>query len=135
MSLKIITGELGYMLDIDGIESESHRYGHAIVAAGPSGTMYAAYMKDADEKPQLYRLVPVDSLHEEAILDEDVEGGYVEDLMYDDDDDDDDDECDGDGDGDGDEVEDEAEGEDDDDDDDDDDNDEGGDSVEVSVKG
>jgi hypothetical protein len=124
MSLKIITGELGYMLDIDGIESESHRYGHAIVAAGPSGTMYAAYMKDADEKPQLYRLVPVDSLHEEAILDEDVEGGYVEDLMYDDAEDD---ECDGDGDGD--EVEDEAEGE-----DDDDDNDEGGDSVEVSVK-
>lgn len=99
--IKILTGEKGYMLDIDGIESEAHRYGHAIVAAGPSGALYAAFMKDADEKPQLYKMTPVDSLHEECILDEDEEGGYVEDPMYEDDDEEGEDEDGEDGDGDG----------------------------------
>ncbi len=91
MSLKIYTGEKGYMLDIDGIESEAHRYGHAVITAGPSGALYGCLITDPDEgKPQLYKLMPVDSLHEEVILDEDTDGGYVEDGMYDEGEDEDD---------------------------------------------
>lgn len=105
--LKIITGEKGYLIDIDGIESDAHRYGHAIISAGPSGTLYGSLITDPDGgKPQLYKLTPVESIHEDVMLDADEDGGYIEDAMYEDGED-----------GEGDDAEAEDEGEDDDDDD------------------
>jgi hypothetical protein len=123
--LKIVCGEKGYMLEIDGIESPAHIYGHACITGGPSGTLYAACpMKEPGptDKVQLYKLTPVDCLVEKGVeLEEDVEGGYVEDAMYEDEDEgeDEDEEA-------GAEVEVEAETEDEDDDDDDEDDDEDG---------
>ena len=84
MAIKIITGELGYLLEVDGIESDPHRYGHAIISGGPSGALYGAMMTEPDSKPQVYKLTPVDSVHEDVDLDVDTEGGYVEDGLYDD---------------------------------------------------
>ena len=113
--LKVNCGIKGYFLEIDGLESEPHYYGHACLTAGPSGTLYAACPAGEPEekgKIQLYKCVPIDSITESGLeLDADTDGGFVEDAMYDD-------EEEGEGEGEGDEVVVEDEGDNDDQDDD-----------------
>lgn len=85
MAITIQTGELGYSLEIDGLRSEAHRFDHAVITKGPSGALYGALVEDGfTGKPQVYKLVPVESIHLDEQLEEDVDGGYVEDGLYDD---------------------------------------------------
>ena len=84
MAITIQTGELGYSLEIDGLRSDAHRFDHAIITKGPSGALYGALVEDGfSGRPQVYKLVPVESIHLDEQLEEDVDGGYVEDGLYD----------------------------------------------------
>lgn len=93
MALRIITGERGFLIEVDGVQSEPHLFGFSAMVMGPGSQMYGAYVPvdwDTTSKPQLYRMVPVESIHLDQRLSADVDG-YAEEFDEEEEDDDDDD--------------------------------------------